>query len=460
MFDVIKRLLGKPTNPASIDDIIANEYAELMLLKRECQLVKVYIDPLVSISDFPLLVRPDKNSKILYELHFCNQGQHCMPLHDYEYLVYGARSLLYEEFKFNHAAYESFEFDHNSNDKKLVEFSNAVEKKTPIVILSGDYYSSSSAGGTKQHYPFLDFLKSKIDFDYDWHPDSGKELGKSTDPFKLWWNYVNSYNVSFKNLPNGSEILARNKANMPIAWRYENFIFIPSKRCDFLNTSYGYPICDERGVRREHGPFNVEKRYELVKTLVSFLHEFHPIEAEPGWIAGIPVLNEPDLLKNRDEIRAQLAHLQEIKKILYTSGTELERSFAVILNDISIGLTKIGTSDYVLSTDPPIIVEITGIKHNIKKDKATQLLGHFEELKDKIKDGVHAKKLFFVNYQKDLPPAKRERLDAYVLKEFYAKNNICVLTSQTLLQFYEQIKNEVITKDEFINKLLSTDGEI
>jgi hypothetical protein len=194
------------------------------------------------------------------------------------------------------------------------------------------------------------------------------------------------------------------------------------------------------------------------QTLIGFILAFKPKTKLPEWFNGYQILNEKDLLNQKENVDKKLSDVNEIKELLAIDGMELQDSFARLLNLLNIKWKRIGTEDFLIEGQTNLVVEIYGTRHNLNSKKATQSLQHKEVLNGKINPPM--KSCVIINHQRERRPNERDSLDHHAIKEYFEKHDICVISTLTLLKYYEKIINGELKTDDFLQKIISTTGEL
>jgi len=299
-------------------------------------------------------------------------------------------------------------------------------------VLCGQEYPSNYPNG--KTFPFFRHINANLfSFVFKEVSESGKEYKTIHHLFETWAKYWTSYLIYFDDLPEGSEVLATNKANLPVAWKYKNFIFIPGGNLDYFNQHH-----------------IIRDRVEYVKALTFFINNLDPYSIEPPWLNEIAFLNESKLLSEKNKINTELKQLLNKKRVFFAQNKELEQLFQQLCEDIGIKLTKIGTSDFVIKQiNPPLIIELTGTKNNLTKDKIGQIGGHFIELKSKI---GNCSKTLVINHERLTNPKKRNKLDSYAFG-LYKSEDINVVSILEFVALYEKILLKEEPKEKMFDLL-------
>lgn len=187
------------------------------------------------------------------------------------------------------------------------------------------------------------------------------------------------------------------------------------------------------------------------------------VEVIPDWFEKIIFDNDTELNKEKDEKSNKIREIQEeittidkkleknalIKSIVYTDGNKLVSQVINILNDIY----KIKENSFVdenredynfVHKEKPYVVEIKGVKNNVKKTNISQLFHHVQYY---IQDHPSESEpeiiaLLIMNHQKDKVPSERVHVHENDVK--LAKHlRVLIIETPTLLEIYGLIlKND------------------
>ncbi|WP_459843445.1 hypothetical protein [Campylobacter concisus] len=209
---------------------------------------------------------------------------------------------------------------------------------------------------------------------------------------------------------------------------------------------------------------DIKDNNEIGVMLDFILSQYHKSIA-PEWISNIEYFSNRSYLSEKDEVLKQLDVLEKeisknnkIKSILYSTGDELVGVVKEILVDIfkltDSHFTDVKKEDFRFEfEDVNFMVEIKGIKTNVKNSNIAQCKKHVTDLiaEDDTKSPGNVKGLLIVNPQRDIEPGKREPIHANQIS--YAKSEgILIITTLELLKLYQ-----AYTKDEVVsNKCFET----
>lgn len=378
----------------------------------------VYLNGLRGVENLRYIdVKVSNEAVIRYNLDYdFGSGSILKPLHDYDFLILNSGS------------------DLDNIPVKRIAFDDAVKKGIPIIVTC-----DANSGN------FFDTVKAHIgEFSVFKHRDSGSEALKIKDYFDTWWNFLHSYNYVFIKTPNHAETLAVNKVDHAIAWRYNNFFIIPGKSMEWLNYEPDWSV-------QVSSQDSNEDRGKYIKNLISFIHHITPYSTSPEWINDISFLNEKDLLNNFKTTESQLRKIKNLKKIYYLTGKELEDMVKIFFNEVGIKIKKIDDMDWVIENNPSIIVEITGITKNIRKEKVGQIIGDLIQSETKL--GKDAIKTLLINHQRLIHPKERAELEPKIL-ELYKKKDINVVDIRDFIELFEKVINGEKTKEDIIKLFL------
>lgn len=194
----------------------------------------------------------------------------------------------------------------------------------------------------------------------------------------------------------------------------------------------------------------------------------------PEWVNKIVLSNEKSdyleclnieseiqkLNERKNQIQLNLNKSFQYKKLLYSSGKELENIVQKVFLEIGFSLlpVRINRSDLNLTfKDLHFVCEIKGLTKSAGEKNSNQLQKWETEFFEDYE--IHPKQILIVNTFREVPLSKRiEDSFPHQMLDYAIKKEQCLITTTQLLCFYLcwLQNNEII--DDFVEKLLATNG--
>jgi len=246
-----------------------------------------------------------------------------------------------------------------------------------------------------------------------------------------------------------------------------------------IKFSNGYKIILPELVKESSYDKKHEKEYldavdyvlELIRALDDTLNESCEI---PEWVNKIILSNEKfdysesieiekeiQKLNNRkNQIQIRLNKSFKYKKLLYSSGKELEEIIKNIFEEIGFELLPIrkNRSDLNLKyKDNYFVCEVKGLTKSAGEKNSNQLQKWETEFFEDYE--IHPKQVLIVNTFRNLPLSERiEDSFPNQMLDYAIKKEQCLITTTQLLCFYlHWLENNKIL-DKFIKKIIITNG--
>lgn len=217
--------------------------------------------------------------------------------------------------------------------------------------------------------------------------------------------------------------------------------------------------------------FGTEKNaYEKLNTYINALYKSENKELSPSWMDEIKFFDDKLYLDNiekakieiekfKNEIKENQLKLErnnEIKGILYKTGSELNKEIINILEDILNQHNEfydIYEEDYkFISDNTTFIVETKGLNNEVSGQNVTDAFSHLTIYEDKLEKEnkkEETKCLFFVASERKKKINERKKINSR--QETIAKrNNTLIVDTPTFLNIYEDFLDNKISKDEII----------
>lgn len=224
----------------------------------------------------------------------------------------------------------------------------------------------------------------------------------------------------------------------------------------------------------------VSKQYKAFLALADFdksikgKKDMLSINSAPQWAEDFSFgneLKEKEILaqllqkkaKVEDEITLQLQTIQkfnDIKKILYANGPELEQVISTLLEKIGFQFEEPGHNRddlILLYKNNILVVEIKGVKGSAAESHAAQLLKWVNNYH--LSKGINPKGILIINAYKDKPLDKRtEQSFPNQMLPYSIQMGFCLLTTTQLLELYLDFEDKKIDLKEIAKLLLETVG--
>lgn len=161
----------------------------------------------------------------------------------------------------------------------------------------------------------------------------------------------------------------------------------------------------------------------------------------------------------------KLAENMKYKSILVTNSDELTKVIYEILEYIfEINLSTFvdeKKEDFLFDKEGICYIgEIKGVTSNIKSEHISQLDVHYYALQDRLEeDGIQKKikKILIMNYERNKEISNRNEVHKTQI-ELASRNNTLIIDTLNLLQLYEKLLKENISKQEAIDYINSKIG--
>lgn len=161
----------------------------------------------------------------------------------------------------------------------------------------------------------------------------------------------------------------------------------------------------------------------------------------------------------------KLAENMKYKSILVTNSDELTKVIYEILEYIfEINLSTFvdeKKEDFLFDKEGICYIgEIKGVTSNIKSEHISQLDVHYYALQDRLEeDGIQKKikKILIMNYERNREISNRNEVHKTQI-ELASRNNTLIIDTLNLLQLYEKLLKENISKQEAIDYINSKIG--
>lgn len=161
----------------------------------------------------------------------------------------------------------------------------------------------------------------------------------------------------------------------------------------------------------------------------------------------------------------KLAENMKYKSILVTNSDELTKVIYEILEYIfEINLSTFvdeKKEDFLFDKEGICYIgEIKGVSSNIKSEHISQLDVHYYALQDRLEeDGIQKKikKILIMNYERNREISNRNEVHKTQI-ELASRNNTLIIDTLNLLQLYEKLLKENISKQEAIDYINSKIG--
>lgn len=161
----------------------------------------------------------------------------------------------------------------------------------------------------------------------------------------------------------------------------------------------------------------------------------------------------------------KLAENMKYKSILVTNSDELTKVIYEILGYIfEINLSTFvdeKKEDFLFDKEGICYIgEIKGVTSNIKSEHISQLDVHYYALQDRLEeDGIQKKikKILIMNYERNKEISNRNEVHKTQI-ELASRNNTLIIDTLNLLQLYEKLLKENISKQEAIDYINSKIG--
>lgn len=198
---------------------------------------------------------------------------------------------------------------------------------------------------------------------------------------------------------------------------------------------------------------------------------------EPPWAAGVSVFGMSalaqqiatvttsitELESQRASLRLQHEALREYRRLVFESGTPLERIVRRTFVDLggTISTAKYGDEEFVLVWNGrEALVEVKGLGKSAQKTNISQLLNHLVS----VEDDTERKGILVANTWRELPLSDRESASnasfpANVVS-FAEKNDIALVTGAELLKALTQTLSGALERGKAIDHIMSTAGVV
>ena len=216
--------------------------------------------------------------------------------------------------------------------------------------------------------------------------------------------------------------------------------------------------------------------------LFKFLKEVNLLDKDeqiPDWVRKYNFYNDNTLnlsieeskeiiKKEKEKIRLAQEQLNDnlkFKKLLYANSDELvEQVFRILENIFDISLKNFideKKEDFNFKKDGfTFIGEIKGVTSNVKSEYISQLNVHVSKYNDKLQEESKSENiiaLLIINYERNRECSLRNEI--HVNQESLAKKlDILIIDSVSLLDLFEKVLNEEISREEAIKKIVSSKG--
>lgn len=341
----------------------------------------------------------------------------------------------------------------DSRNKNLAEFMNY--KKVPVVYLAPNVDRIQLVENGAYTYKFLSEIFPVPKFETEEEEGTTIFINPKTpfsdflEKYKTWFGYTRFY----KSLV-GRPIAVTPFTKKLLAFYTEQAVFLPQIK--------------SRETQKEKD-FLLEL-LACIKTVrvdlnSSILPEWTDSYFLPGEYEALQTINQLNaqiekLRKEVQESKAQIQRIKSKKRLLTTSGHELEKSVEEIFKELGFEIipTEENRDDLIVRYGNDIaIVEIKGVASSAAEKNAAQLekwRAMYMELYE-----VNPKGLLLVNTFRDMPLRERNQPDfpEQMLRYAVGREHCLITTVQLLGLYYEVIQNPA-SKEHIIKSLFTTIG--
>lgn len=352
----------------------------------------------------------------------------------------------------------NFFFNQNapdSADHSII--SSLVSKKEEIVTLveGGHVLVTFLAKIYSKEYYYSAYSKTKFD-NYEWLPFKIELTSKPGSEYKVEETIFN-------------KVLSKDF----FEWQaHYNHKFTPANITPLAKNIPGFPIAFMQDVNPGKiiyfPKYNHSFQKELLRSIIDiiknklFKKENLSSSIAPDWIfdSKYYLLNEKDLIEQKNKIDSELEMANTSKKILYETGKELSKSVAFVLDNLNfekIKYLELDESDInILDNNILYTIEVKGKKDYANLNDLRQLLDWY--MREKSKDeSKNIKGIFVVNHYKDRDIDLRAEAFTESAIKFATNNDFLLMTTPQLFSILKKFKTKEINKGDII-KLFSQNG--
>lgn len=203
--------------------------------------------------------------------------------------------------------------------------------------------------------------------------------------------------------------------------------------------------------------------YKDLKIFLTKINVISKRHNAPVWFDELNYFNDlelKDLIHEQELIISQskekikesqyiLDSNSKFKSILFTQSNDLVSVVLEILGNIFCydfsKFEDIKKEDFRMELNDLILIgEIKGVKGNVKSKYISQVDVHLQdylENNDCIQDDKKVKSVLIINYQRDIHPLNREKINDQQIK-IAKRNNCLIIDSHSLLKTYEKFLNK------------------
>lgn len=203
--------------------------------------------------------------------------------------------------------------------------------------------------------------------------------------------------------------------------------------------------------------------YKDLKIFLTKINVISKRHNAPVWFDELNYFNDlelKDLIHEQELIISQskekikesqyiLDSNSKFKSILFTQSNDLVSVVLEILGNIFCydfsEFEDIKKEDFRMELNDLILIgEIKGVKGNVKSKYISQVDVHLQdylENNDCIQDDKKVKSVLIINYQRDIHPLNREKINDQQIK-IAKRNNCLIIDSHSLLKTYEKFLNK------------------
>lgn len=254
-----------------------------------------------------------------------------------------------------------------------------------------------------------------------------------------------SWNCYFTKYPEGTSILATNRAGHPIS------IIVPYKggHCVFL------PYTDEKN---DLAALLAQRGLNIIPEAFDDEDEEETPAEVPIWIGELSTKEEEKLLKQQKEIEKKIQKRTKFKRLLYEKGTALQKLVGDVFKELGFEVERLSNDSYAdleIALNGKIgAIEVTGSEGSVDLRKARQLLNYYINQKEIEKRDV--KGILVVNHYQKQPPKERGDVATEDVINLANTYNFCILSTTELYGFLEGFLNDKITKGDILEVLYRT----
>lgn len=194
----------------------------------------------------------------------------------------------------------------------------------------------------------------------------------------------------------------------------------------------------------------------------------------PKWISKIVLSNEKDdynelikvdtqiqnLITRKNRVQLNLNNNFRYKKLLYSSGKELEEIIKNVFNDVGFELLpcRPNRSDINLKyNDDYFVCEVKGLSKSAGEKNSNQLQKWETEFFEDYE--IHPKQVLIVNSFRNIPLSERiEDSFPNQMLDYAIKKEQCLITTTQLLCFYLCWLEDKSILEDFVKKIIATNG--